>query len=488
MIARRSAPAPSARRSPWRSAGGGPRGHALGPRRGAMARPSGAAHGAPARRRPAAGARGARPTPRRSRGPRRAPRRSPPRPRGFLADQAGAARRQPLVACGKGIDLGTLGLQPRSRRRWRRAATLAALTGPSFAADIARGLPTALTLACADRTRAGAAGRPLDAGACGSTAPTTSWGPSSAARSRTSSPSPAAPLGAAASASRRGRRCSRAASPRCAAWRWPGARAETLAGLSGLGDLVADRDSAESRNFRSASRSGAASRGPGVTVEGAATARAACASGGGSGSTCRSTRPRRRRRWSRARMTRRRARCEALLDRPLRTNGGRIGDAPTGSSSPSPRPGLGRPGRAGRRRPEWHGVRNYQARNHMRAMQPGDLGFFYHSGNSEGGRRHRRGHRPGAPRLRPPTTRAGTASTSARCAPFPRPVTLEAIQAEPRLAEMVLVRNTRLSVQPVTAEEWRMICALGGTRADGPVVHAWTNGHLLGVIVAAYRR
>ena len=46
--------------------------------------------------------------------------------------------------------------------------------------------------------------------------------------------------------------------------------------------------------------------------------------------------------------------------------------------------------------------------------------------------------------------------------PFPKPVTLEAIKSDPRLKDMVLVKNSRLSVQPVSADEWRMICALGG--------------------------
>jgi predicted RNA-binding protein with PUA-like domain len=46
--------------------------------------------------------------------------------------------------------------------------------------------------------------------------------------------------------------------------------------------------------------------------------------------------------------------------------------------------------------------------------------------------------------------------------PFPKPVTLAAIKAEPRLADMVLVKNSRLSVQPVTEEEFRLVCEMGG--------------------------
>ena len=111
---------------------------------------------------------------------------------------------------------------------------------------------------------------------------------------------------------------------------------------------------------------------------------------------------------------------------------------------------------------EWHGVRNYQARNHMRAMQPGDLGFFYHS---QKGREV-----VGIVEVTAPCHPDSTAEDARwdcvdvrALRPLARPVTLDAIRAEPSLSEMVLVRNSRLSVQPVTPEEWRRICALGGT-------------------------
>jgi predicted RNA-binding protein with PUA-like domain len=110
---------------------------------------------------------------------------------------------------------------------------------------------------------------------------------------------------------------------------------------------------------------------------------------------------------------------------------------------------------------EWDGVRNYQARNNMRAMALGDLGFFYHS-NAE---RAVVGVVEVCGLAHPDST---TDDPRWECvdvravAPFPRPVTLEACKAEPRLAEMVLVKNSRLSVQPVTAEEWAIVCAMGG--------------------------
>jgi predicted RNA-binding protein with PUA-like domain len=110
---------------------------------------------------------------------------------------------------------------------------------------------------------------------------------------------------------------------------------------------------------------------------------------------------------------------------------------------------------------EWDGVRNFQARNHMKAMRRGDLGFFYHSGDAKAV--------VGVVEVIAEAHPDSTAEDARwQCvdiravAPFPRPVTLEAIKAEPRLKDMVLVRNSRLSVQPVTADEWRIVCAMGG--------------------------
>lgn len=110
---------------------------------------------------------------------------------------------------------------------------------------------------------------------------------------------------------------------------------------------------------------------------------------------------------------------------------------------------------------EWDGVRNYQARNNMRAMKTGDLAFFYHSG----------GERAcvGIVRIVVEAHPDSTASSGqwecvdvAAVADLPRPVTLAEIKAEPELEDMVLVNNSRLSVQPVTASQWRKVCALGG--------------------------
>lgn len=110
---------------------------------------------------------------------------------------------------------------------------------------------------------------------------------------------------------------------------------------------------------------------------------------------------------------------------------------------------------------QWDGVRNYQARNNMRLMQIGDLGFFYHS--NEGlnvvgivevcGLAHQ------------DTT---TEDSRWECVDLravkavPNPPTLDQIKANPKLAKMVLVVNSRLSVQPVAPDEWAEICRMGG--------------------------
>ncbi len=113
---------------------------------------------------------------------------------------------------------------------------------------------------------------------------------------------------------------------------------------------------------------------------------------------------------------------------------------------------------------EWDGVRNYQARNFMREMKKGDLGFFYHSQKE----RTVVGIVEVCAEAHPDST---TDDDRWECVdikavrPFKTPVTLDQIKADGRLDDMVLVKNSRLSVQPVTDEEWRIVCALGETDA-----------------------
>ena len=110
---------------------------------------------------------------------------------------------------------------------------------------------------------------------------------------------------------------------------------------------------------------------------------------------------------------------------------------------------------------EWDGVRNYQARNFMREMQIGDRGFFYHSQKEKA-----------VVGVVEVIAEAHSDSTTEderwECVDIKaiqslaKPVNLERIKAEPALAEMVLVKNSRLSVQPVTDAEFELICKMGG--------------------------
>lgn len=110
---------------------------------------------------------------------------------------------------------------------------------------------------------------------------------------------------------------------------------------------------------------------------------------------------------------------------------------------------------------EWDGVRNYQARNYMRQMQVGDRGFFYHSQTDK----EIVGTVEVIAEAHPDST---TDDERWECVdikavvPLKTPVSLERIKQEPLLADMVLVRNSRLSVQPVRDAEWKLICGMGG--------------------------
>ena len=108
---------------------------------------------------------------------------------------------------------------------------------------------------------------------------------------------------------------------------------------------------------------------------------------------------------------------------------------------------------------EWDGVRNHSAKLNMLAMSVGDLGFFYHSVDEK---RIVGIVRVVAEAHPDSTDKTGTwfCVDVAAVLPLPRPVTLTEVKGEPRLAEMALVKQSRLSVQPVTEMEWEIICAM----------------------------
>ncbi|MCF2871514.1 EVE domain-containing protein [Octadecabacter sp. G9-8] len=112
---------------------------------------------------------------------------------------------------------------------------------------------------------------------------------------------------------------------------------------------------------------------------------------------------------------------------------------------------------------EWDGVRNYQARNFMRDMTVGDLGFFYHSQKEKSVVGIVEVCAAAHPDSTTDDERWDCVDIKAVRA-FETPVTLDQIKADERLADMILVRNSRLSVQPVTDAEWLAICAMGNTK------------------------
>lgn len=110
---------------------------------------------------------------------------------------------------------------------------------------------------------------------------------------------------------------------------------------------------------------------------------------------------------------------------------------------------------------EWDGVRNYQARNFMREMAVGDLGFFYHSQKEKAVVGVVEVIAPAHPDSTTDDPRWDCVDIRAR-ETLRHAVSLDQIKSDPRLANMVLVKNSRLSVQPVTPEEWEVVRGLGG--------------------------
>lgn len=115
------------------------------------------------------------------------------------------------------------------------------------------------------------------------------------------------------------------------------------------------------------------------------------------------------------------------------------------------------------KRTGWNGVRNHLAKRNLMSMKLGDEAFFYHSNEGleiVGVMKIVKMAYPD------PSDETGkfVQVDVAPVAPMPRPVTLKEIKATPRLADMVLVNSSRLSVQPVTAAEWALVCKMGGYR------------------------
>ena len=112
----------------------------------------------------------------------------------------------------------------------------------------------------------------------------------------------------------------------------------------------------------------------------------------------------------------------------------------------------------------WTGVRNHIAKSNLKKMKKGDRAFFYHSNegkNIVGIVEIAREHHPD------PTAEAGepwVVVDVKALEPVPKPVSLEDIKKEPKLKDMALIKLSRLSVQPVSGEEWKLVCAMGGLK------------------------
>ena len=197
----------------------------------------------------------------------------------FLADESARFDGRNLVSCAKGIDLATLTGPSALIAAACPGATIAVLTGPSFAADIARGLPTALTLACADADAAKALQHQLSTPVLRLYRSTDVAGAElGGALKNVMAIAAGAAIGAGYGDSARASVITRGFAEMTRLASALGARPETLTGLSGLGDLVLTCTSEQSRNFRYGLALGAGRDfAAGTTVEGAATARAVAA-------------------------------------------------------------------------------------------------------------------------------------------------------------------------------------------------------------------
>lgn len=112
----------------------------------------------------------------------------------------------------------------------------------------------------------------------------------------------------------------------------------------------------------------------------------------------------------------------------------------------------------------WSGVRNFTARRYLKDMKKGDKFFFYHTGEEKQivgiGEIVRKA-------FADPTAKKDEGWVAVQTSagkPLPKPVTLAAVKAEPKLKEMALIKYGRLSVQPVTADEWKLVCKMGGLK------------------------
>ena len=120
--------------------------------------------------------------------------------------------------------------------------------------------------------------------------------------------------------------------------------------------------------------------------------------------------------------------------------------------------------KAGAKGTAWTGVRNHQAKLNLMKMKKGDRAFFYHSGEDKAVVGVVEVPRENYPDPTAKKDESWVVVDVKAVTPAASPVTLQAIKAEPKLKHMVLVKNSRLSVQPVTDAEWKIVCRMGGVK------------------------
>ena len=374
------------------------------------------------------------------------------------------AARTPVIVCAKGIERGTKKFMTEVIAECAPNAVPAILSGPSFAADVARGMPTAVTLAASDDKLAGELARAIG---------------SASFRPYHSTDVRGVEIGGAAKnvlaiaagiVNGRGLGASAAAALTTRGFaelvrfgRAYGAKAETMMGLSGLGDLLLTCSSPQSRNFTFGVNLGRGQKPEAIhagLAEGVFTASVLVD------------------------MARERnvdmpiaIAVAALLNGTMTVDeaiefvvdatvqGGGIVMAYWLMKTEPEEFSWDDQVKRGAKGEPWSGVRNFTARRHLKEMKKGEKFFFYHTGAEKQvvgiGEIIREAYPD-------PTAEKGepwVAVTTAAVEPLPKPVTLAAIKAEPKLKDMALVKYARLSVQPVTAEEWKLVCRMGGVKA-----------------------
>ena len=368
------------------------------------------------------------------------------------------AKATPVIATAKGIERGTHKFMTEVIAEAAPDARPAILSGPSFAEDVARGLPTAVTLAAKDEALARALVQALGSSTFRPYHTTDVRGVEiGGAAKNVLAIAAGIAMGRKLGASAQAALTTRGFSELVRLGRACGARGETMAGLSGLGDLILTCSSPQSRNLALGIALGRGEAPPREQACRGRVHRAGADRTGGfakcryAGIKCGGGDP--------ARRGDDRCGDRRPVDAPVQGGGMKMAywlvKSEPSAWSWDQQVAKGAKGEA------WTGVRNFTARQNLVKMKKGDLAFFYHS--NEG--KEIVGIAEIIKEAYPdPTDKTGkfVCVDIKADKPLKTPVTMAAIKADKKLADMALVKYSRLSVQPVTAEEWKLVCKMGG--------------------------